>query len=75
MSNEPWSGDEFLITLDLYLNKNGIIEDQSDSKVREVSSLINRSPSAVAMRLANYRSLDPDSTKGIENTGQDCEEI
>ena len=75
MSGEPWTWDEFLVTLDLYLNQNDFIENQNDSKIQETATLIGRSPGAIARRLANYRHLDPAGTKGLENTGKSCREI
>lgn len=75
MGSGNWSRDEFLVTLNLYLNEEDVMEDESDPQVRETAGLIGRSPGAVALRLANYRSLDPDGTKGMENTGEPCQEI
>lgn len=75
MSPDRWNRDEFLVTLDLYLNQEGFIEDENDPRIKRTASLINRSPGSVALRLANYRHLDPRSTKGMENTGEHCREI
>jgi hypothetical protein len=74
MANGEWSRDEFLITLDLYLNED-ITEDTSDPKVQETAELIGRTPDAVVYRLGNYRHLDPVGTKGLKNTGRPCVEI
>lgn len=73
MSKE-WSRDEFLVTLDLYLNED-ITEDKSDPEVQNAAKLIGRTPDAVVYRLGNYRHLDPEGSKGFENTGQPCIEI
>lgn len=70
-----WSRDEHLVTLDLYLNHPDIVEDSSDEEVREVAKLIERSPSAVVLRLGNYRYLDPRSTQGLSNISKECREI
>jgi len=74
MSNR-WSRDEFLVTLDLYLNGDDYVEDTTDPQIKELASIIDRTPGSVALRLANYRHLDPTSTQGMENTGEQCREI
>jgi len=74
MSGGAWSRDEFLVTLDLYLN-NDIVEDKSDPRVQETAELIGRTPAAVVYRLGNYRHLDPEGTKGLKNTGRPCVEV
>lgn len=75
MGEGRWTRDEFLVTLDLYLNGEGFVEDEQDDNVKEVASVIDRSNGSVALRLANYRHLDPNSTQGMENTGEKCREI
>ncbi len=74
MANGEWTRDEFLVTLNLYLNEN-ITEDSSDPMVQDTAELIGRTPDAVVYRLGNYRHLDPAGTKGLENTGRPCVEI
>lgn len=75
MSGTQWSRDEYLVTLDLYLNHPDIVEDQTDPEIQEVASLIGRSPGAVALRLANFRHLDPSSTEGMSHVSNDSERI
>lgn len=75
MPERQWTRDEYLVTLDLYLNHDDYLEDSSDDTVQEIASLINRTPGAVAMRLANYRALDPSGTKGLTNYNEACHEI
>jgi len=74
-SGGQWSRDEYLVTLDLYLNESEYIADDSDPMIREVASLIGRTPGSVVLRLANYRHLDPSSTEGMRNVGKACREI
>lgn len=74
MSGSTWGRDEYLVTLDLYLNKD-IVEDDSDPEVQKIAKLIDRSPGAVGLRLANYRHLDPNSTEGMSHVSQDSREI
>lgn len=75
MSGNTWSRDEYLVTLDLYLNKDNIVEDQTDPDVQDIADLIDRTPGAVALRLANYRHLDPRSTEGMSHVSKGCREI
>lgn len=75
MSGTQWSRDEYIVTLDLYLNHPSIVEDQTDPQIREVASLIDRSPGAVALRLANYRHIDPTSSQGMSHVSQGCRQI
>ncbi len=74
-SGGQWSRDEFLVTLDLYLNESDYVADDSDPRIQEVASLIGRTPGSVVLRLANYRHLDPESTEGMSNVGKACREI
>ena len=67
----PWSRDELILALDLYL-RHGQLDD-TDSRVEELSQLLNalplqpnrpdaarfRNPNGVAMKLANFAALDP----------------
>lgn len=75
MTGKQWSRDEYLVTLDLYLNHDDFLEDSSDETVQEVASLIGRTPGSVAMRLANYRALDRSGTKGLTNYNKACYQI
>jgi len=75
MSGGCWSRDEFLVTLDLYLNTEQTRADKSDPAVQDVAELLGRTPGSVALRLANYTHLDPSGTQGMENTGTTCREI
>lgn len=74
-SGQSWTRDEFLVTLDLYLNDPGVSMDESDEQIREISQLIGRTPGSVVLRLANYRSLDGSSSKGMSNGGEGCRQI
>jgi putative restriction endonuclease len=75
MSGDIWTRDEYLVTLDLYLNDPDVVADKQDPTVEEAARLIGRTPDAVAMRLANYRHLDPQSTQGLSHVNQDCQQI
>jgi hypothetical protein len=75
MSGGRWSRDEFLVTLDLYLNTKQIRADKSDPAVKNAADLLGRTPGSIALRIANYTHLDPSGTQGMENTGAACREI
>jgi 5-methylcytosine-specific restriction protein A len=86
--NPPWVDDELLVVLDLYLEHRRVLEE-NDPRVVAASALLNRlpihpqagtpgfrTPDAVVLRMANYRSYDPLSTaKGMTNAGRRAEHI
>jgi 5-methylcytosine-specific restriction protein A len=86
--NPPWVEDELLIVLDLYLAERRVLEEY-DSRVVEASEVLNRlpihseagqpgfrTPDAVVLRLANFRSYDPESAaRGMRNAGRKAEEV
>ncbi len=86
--NPPWVEDELLIVLDLYLAERRVLEEY-DPRVVEASEALNRlpihpeagqpgfrTPDAVVLRLANFRSYDPESTaRGMRNAGRKAEEV
>ncbi len=78
--NPPWTREELILALDLYLRRwaNGI--DVSDQEVRELSHLLNelplhrdrpdagkfRNPNGVYMKLGNFARVDPNyAGKGL----------
>lgn len=81
--NPPWVEDELLVVLELYLAVRRVLEEH-DVRVVEASQLLNRlpihaeagrqgfrTPDAVVLRLANFRSYDPTTTaKGMRNEGR-----
>ena len=83
MRSPPWVEDELLIVLDIYLRERRVLEEY-DPSVVAASELLNglglhdqagdagfRTPDAVVLRLANFRSLDPmSSAKGMTNSGR-----
>jgi hypothetical protein len=74
-SGGRWGRDEYILALDLYLNHSEITHDDSDPAVQKVAALTGRSANSIALRLANFRHLDPDGTEGLSNVGADCREI
>lgn len=89
MSRNPaWVEDELLVVLDLYLDHRRVLEE-NDPRVVAASDLLNRlpvhpeagtpgfrTPDAVVLRMANYRSYDPTTTaKGMSNAGHRAEQV
>ncbi len=54
-----WTREELIIAFNLYCKLPFTKINSRNPKVIELSSIIGRSPSAVAMKLANYARLDP----------------
>lgn len=75
MSGSAWSREEYILTLDLYLNHPEVVGDSADEKVQETASLIGRTPGAVALRLGNYRHIDPAGSIGLSHVSGDCRRI
>ncbi len=73
MRNPPWSRDELLLGLDLYLKHRSALPGRDSSEVIELSALLNkmaealgrpkvgtyRNVNGVYMKLMNFRRLDP----------------
>jgi len=68
---KPWSRDELLIAFNLYCRISFGQIDRNNKKIIEIAGLLRRSPNAVAMKLANFASLDPyhraRSVNGLSN--------
>lgn len=86
--NPAWKRDELLLALELYLERGQLGPEDDD--VIELSSLLNRlplhtdrpdvdkfrNPNGVALKLANFRSLDPSETaKGMDRGGKGDKEV
>lgn len=68
--NPNWSRDELILALDLYLDVDGQLLDDTDRRVIELSMLLNklyksetnenfRNPNGVSMKLGNFSRFDP----------------
>ncbi len=80
MPSPPWSEDERLLALDLYLRR-GLIDD-TDEEAEELSRLLKamspgqaenqtfRNPEGVALKVANFAYLDPAHPGGMPNASQ-----
>lgn len=80
--NPPWTREELILALDLYLRE-GLLDDRSP-KVVELSETLKdlafvqmedpevfRNPNGVAMKLANFAAVDPNyAGKGLQSGGR-----
>lgn len=71
--NPKWQKDEIILALDLYFNPNRGTLDSKNPKIVELSKVLNmltiitdrpdpdtfRNPNAVALKLSNFRAIDP----------------
>lgn len=74
MQRKNWAREELLLAFNLYCKLPfGQFDDRNPS-VNELARLIGRSPSAVAMKLSNFASLDPyhqqRGIRGLSNSSQ-----
>lgn len=59
MQRNNWTREELILTFNLYLKIPFGKFHHGNNEVIELASLIQRTPSAVAMRLSNFASIDP----------------
>ena len=59
MPRNNWTREELILTFNLYLKIPFGKFHHGNKEVIELASLIHRTPSAVAMRLSNFASIDP----------------
>jgi putative restriction endonuclease len=71
MGRRNWTHDELLLTFNLYCKLPFGLYHRGNPEVISLSELIGRTPSAVAMKLSNFASLDPKhqsrGIKGLSN--------
>jgi len=74
-----WSREELILAFNLYLKIEFGKTSKTNSQVIELATIINRTPSAVGMRLGNFASLDPyhqdRGVGGLQNTGKQVQQI
>jgi 5-methylcytosine-specific restriction protein A len=90
MRSPKWSRDEIILCLDLYLNHNGDKIQKSDSRIKDLSDLLNmlpivsnkndfekfRNENGVYMKLMNFKSFDKSyNGKGLEGGSKLDEEL
>lgn len=74
-----WTQDELIVVFNLYLNLPFGKMYSRTPEVIEMANLIGRTPSAIAMRLVNFASVDPfhqnRGVKGLEGGKKQCKPI
>lgn len=87
--NKPWTRDELILALDIYFSIEPSQYHRTDPKIIELSKLLAtisaiegeyrsdnyRSPSSVAMKLANIAYIDPSQSGGLKAGGSLEKEI
>ncbi len=72
MAKNNWTHEELLLALNLYFRIPFGQFDQRNIEVQKLANFIGRTPSAVAMKLSNFASLDPNhrerGVKGLSNS-------
>lgn len=78
MENNLWTRDEMILALNLYLKLPFGKMDRRNPDVIRLAKIIGRTPNAVALRLVNYASYDPQLKQrgitGMTHGGKKCEE-
>ncbi|AXG73864.1 HNH endonuclease [Flavobacterium arcticum] len=59
MASKNWTREELILAFNLYLKIEFSKTHKGNPKVIELSNIIDRTPSAVGMRLGNFASVDP----------------
>jgi hypothetical protein len=72
---QTWTRDDYLVTLDLYLNEDSVEQIMDDERVQEVAKVIGRTPGAVSSRLGNYRYVDPAESSGMSHISEEARAI
>jgi predicted restriction endonuclease len=79
MIRRSWTHDELLVVFNLYCRLPFGQLDSRNNQVIEMATLINRSPSAVSMKLCNFASFDPihltRGVKGLANASKADKDI
>jgi len=79
MARRNWQRDELLLALNLYCRLPFGQYHSGNSQIIELAQFIDRTPDAVAMKLANFASLDPYHQKrgviGLQNASRADREI
>src|SRR5688572_28409689 len=79
MTRTNWSREELIIAFNLYLKLPFGRMHRSNPDVVHLATIIGRTPSAVAMRLTNFASVDPFHRKrgisGLTGGAKQCQPI
>ena len=78
MARDLWTREEMILVLNLYLKLPFGKMDRRNPEVIKMAQIIGRTPNAVALRLVNYASHDPQlkqrGISGMTHGGKVCEE-
>lgn len=70
----PWTRDELIVVFNLYCRTQFGRMHKSNPEIVSIAEAIGRTPSAAAMKMVNFASLDPDHKKrqvrGLQHTSQ-----
>jgi len=79
MARDLWTRDEMILVFNLYLKLPFGKMDRRNPDVIHLANIISRTPNAVALRLVNYASFDPQlkqrGISGMGHGGKKCGEI
>lgn len=79
MGRQGWTRDELLLAFNLYCRTPFGRLHRNNQDIIELASIIGRTPSAVAMKLVNFASLDPvhqrRDVRGLHNVSRSDREI
>jgi len=79
MKRRNWTRDELILAFNLYCKIPFGSMHSKNPKVIGLSNIIGRSPNAVALKLSNFASFDPNlksrGIKGMRNAGKKDEEV
>ncbi len=74
MPRRNWTRDELIVTFNLYCKLPFGQMHRSNPRVVELANVLERTPSAISMKLVNFASLDPfhqnRGVSGLKNTSQ-----
>ncbi len=78
-TRNPWNRQQLLVALELYMRTPFNKIQSNNPEIRRVASAIDRTPSAVKLKLGNFASLDPkvlaSGRKGLQHASSKDREI
>src|SRR5256885_15563624 len=74
----PWSEAEYIVVLDSYFVTKGQPRHENSPFVKELASLLGRTPSSIYMRMENFASVDPaeaNHRRGLTKISPECRKV
>src|SRR2546427_11462827 len=65
-----WNRDELILAIELYFDPD-CSHDSRNPRVRELAAWVNRTPASVALKLANFQSMDRAKSGGMPHHGEE----